>query len=339
MESGSIRWMAARRNAAPQPAEAGHSCAPASPRCPSGAVGEVVLPDAESCTTGGDFGWRSPASLRAHRLAARAIAVAALLLVGRPAFLHAAETRWFPGTDRILPVSLVNLKDDGVRSHWLLDNQETFLWDFSVGTDVAVWEHEGQRFHHILGGRFGVNTRFEFGSESFDLWAADVRGGVVWGMAWRGWQFETLAFHESSHLGDEILERGDRERIDASVNGLRLSASRKFGEHWRGYGGGTVVPWAEPDELRSFALHLGAELRDVFPARRGYLAAECEVWDWRSWDPDVVAQAGVFIGPREEERWMSTARVYVQVASGRVLLGQFWNETETTFAVGMAVHW
>ncbi len=307
------RSMAAYWNAAPRPTDAGAASEPNPTLYPSGALGEVALPCAESGKAGCHFGRGMRTSLRARRPVAIAV-VALLLLATRPGCLHGAETRWFPGTDRILPVSLVNLKDDGIRSHWLLNNQETFLWDFSVGTDVAIWEHAGPRTHQILGGRFGVNTRFEFGSESFDLWAADIRGGAVWGMEWRGWRFEALAFHESSHLGDEILERGDRERIDASVNGLRVTVSRDFGEHWRAYGGGTGVPWAEPEELRSFALHLGGELREVFPARRGYLAAECELWEWRSWTPDVVAQAGVFVGPREEDRWLSTARVYVQVA-------------------------
>ncbi len=252
----------------------------------------------------------------------------------------AGETRWFGGTERVLPVSLANLKDNGIRSNWLLDDQGATLWDFSLGTDVALWDYQSDRVRQLIGARFGINTRFEFGSESFDLWAADVRGGGAWGIQWSDWVVEAFFFHESSHLGDEILERGDRSRIDSSVNGVRLTVSRTWREdRWRTYGGLTGVPFAEPAELESFALHAGAEWRQLPPFRRGYLALETEVWAWREWNPEVTAQVGCFIGPRDEERLLSTARVYLQFASGRVPLGQFYNETESTFALGLALHW
>jgi hypothetical protein len=121
---------------------------------------------------------------------------------------------------------------------------------------------------------------------------------------------------------------------------VRLTVSRTWREdRWRTYGGLTGVPFAEPAELESFALHAGAEWRQLPPFRRGYLALETEVWAWREWNPDVTAQVGCFIGPRDEERLLSTARVYLQFAAGRVPLGQFYNETESTFALGLALHW
>jgi len=96
--------------------------------------------------------------------------------------LDAAETVWFGGTQWIMPVKLAKWKEDGINSLWGVDNRGRWLWDFNLGTDVAMFDRMAERTHQIVGGRFGIAGRFEFGSESFDLWSADFRGGGgVWG--------------------------------------------------------------------------------------------------------------------------------------------------------------
>jgi hypothetical protein len=250
-----------------------------------------------------------------------------------------AETVWFGGTQRALPVSLVGLKEDGIRSTWSRTDDEAWVWDFDLGTDVSIWQRRSESTFQSAGPRFGIASRFEFGSESFDLWAADFRGGGVWGLCHGAMAYEVLVFHESSHLGDEVIERGDRTRQDVGVNGIRLTVSRKWSEPLRTYAGVTGTPWADPDELQSFGFHAGVELTSLPPGDRGYLAAELEVWEWRDWNPDVTMQIGLFLSPRRDGTWLSTARAYFEFRTGHVELGQFFNETETRFGLGLALDW
>ena len=261
------------------------------------------------------------------------------MILGPRHAVQGAEARWFTGTDRAFPPSLTDLKDNGIRSQWVVSHESDWLWDFNLGTDMAVWDREGEASRFILGGRFGVVTRFEFGSESFDLWAVDVRGGAVAGWRSGDWAAEALFLHESSHLGDEILERGDRQRIDAGINEIRLSVSRAWGNRWRVFGSLSGIPWARPEELQSFGFRLGGEARSLPPHDRGYAAAEMSVWEWRDWSPDVVIQLGLRLGPRDRESFLSSARAYLHAATGAVHLGQFFDETETTFGIGMALDW
>jgi len=264
-----------------------------------------------------------------------ALAAVAVTLSGAPA----AQTVWFGGTQRALPVSLVGFKEDGIRSTWSHTDDEAWVWDFDLGTDVSIWQRRSESTFQSAGPRFGIASRFEFGSESFDLWAADFRGGGAWGLCKGPMAYEVVVFHESSHLGDEVIERGDRIRQDVGVNGIRLTISRKWNEQFRTYGGVTGVPWADPDELQSFGFHAGVELTSLPPWDRGYVAAELEGWEWRDWNPDVTTQIGLFLSPRRDGTWLSTARAYFEFRTGRVDLGQFFNETETRFGLGLALDW
>ncbi len=251
----------------------------------------------------------------------------------------AAETVWFGGTQRALPISLAAPKEDGLRSAWSFTDAGDTTWDFHLGPDVSIWQRTSESCFQSIGARFGVTSRFEFGSESFDLWAADFRGGGGWGIRLDRMAYEVFLFHESSHLGDELLERQERARIDYGVNGIRLMASQRWNLWLRTYAGVTGQPLADPEELQSLGFHAGIEFTKLPPFHRGYVAVDAEDWEWRDWAPDVTAQTGLFIGPRGKGVALESARCFVEFRHGRVMLGQFYNETENYVAVGLAMNW
>jgi hypothetical protein len=151
--------------------------------------------------------------------------------------------------------------------------------------------------------------------------------------------YEAFFYHESSHLGDEILDRGERRRIDYNVNGLRLTASWNCQEWLRLYGGAIGQPLAKPEKLRSGGFHTGVELTRLPPWDRGYAALDAETWAWRSWSPDASFQAGIFIGPKGRGKALEASRLYLELRAGRVMLGQFYNETEQYFGIGLGTSW
>lgn len=261
------------------------------------------------------------------------------LLLLLPGALRAGETVWFGGTQRALPLSLAAPKEDGLRSVWAFTDHGQDVWDFNLGTDVSVWQRTNESSFQSMGPRFGVATRFQFNSGSFDMWATDVRGGGVYGIRFKRTAYEFFFYHESSHLGDEMLDRGERERIDYNVNGVRLTASWT-GEEWlRLYGGVIGQPWAKPEKLRSAGFHAGVELTRLPPWERGYVALDAEAWEWRSWNPDAAIQAGFFIGPKGKGKALEASRLFFELRCGRVMLGQFYNETEQYFGLGLGTNW
>jgi len=250
-----------------------------------------------------------------------------------------AEWTWFGGTQRAMPVSLADFKDVGVRSQWTLTDEGEHTWDFGLGTDVSVCQVASPTVWQSLTGRFGVSSRFQFDSASFDLWAADFRGGGAWGLRHGPMAYELSFLHESSHLGDEVQERSERPRFDYNVNTFRLSTSRSWNEHLRTYAGLDGQPWAVPDKLLSYGFLLGVEATALPPFRRGFVAVESQFWEWRSFEPDATAQIGLFIGSRDKGGARAAARAYLEFRSGRVRLGQFFSETERSIAIGLATHW
>lgn len=262
-----------------------------------------------------------------------------LLLLDASGRAHAADTVWFGGTQRALAASLASPRDDGLRSAWLFNNRGADSWDLNLGTSVSIWQQTGDNWFQSAGPRLGVATRFQFNSASFDMWATDVRGGGVYGLRKDKLAFEAYFYHESSHLGDELQDRGDRDRIDYNVNGLRLTASWDACKQLRLYGGVIAQPWAKPDNLDSYGFHAGFELTHLPPWERAYVACELETWQWRSWSPDATLQAGCFIGPKGRGKALEAARIYLEWHAGRVALGQFHEETEHYFGVGLGTNW
>jgi len=253
--------------------------------------------------------------------------------------LTAGDVTWFGGTQRALPITLASPKESGLRSNWAFTDHDAQLWDFNLGTDVTIWQLAGTSVWQSVNGRFGVTTRFQFNSESFDLWGADIRGGALWGLRKDKMAYEVYLFHESAHLGDEVIEQQERQRIDYNVNGIRVMVSRQWNEYLRLYGGVTGQPFADPEQLQSFGFHAGVEVTSLPPWRRGYVALDTEWWEWRDWEADATAQIGLFIGPRGKAAAITNARIYVELRSGRIVLGQYYNETEKYVAGGITTHW
>jgi hypothetical protein len=272
-----------------------------------------------------------------RRFSATTVLPLALLLLTQ--FPAVSDSVWFGGTTRALPVSLAAPKDDGLRSAWGCNDQGDSTWDLNLGTSVSLWQHTNGNWFHSAGPRLGVATRFQFNSDSFDLWATDVRGGGVYGLRKDALAYEAYFYHESSHLGDELLDRGERERIDYNVNGLRLTASWEATPQLRLYGGAFIQPWAKPEKLQSLGFHAGVEFTQLPPWKRAYLACDAETWEWRSWNPDVAVQIGCFIGPKGQGKTIENSRVFLEMHAGRVMLGQFYNETERYLGIGVGTNW
>jgi hypothetical protein len=258
----------------------------------------------------------------------------AIVLCGHPAAGATMGTRWFDGMSTAMEPPLAKHKTVGIRSNWGYTDLDEAIWDFGMGLDMAILHTENESRLWTVAGRWSTYSRFQYNSDSFDLWTTDFRGGVVLGYARDRAEAELFIFHESSHLGDEIQERGTRERRDVSKNGARVLVAKRW-SHFRLYSGLTYLPIALPSELETVAAHLGLELTERWPRERGFIAVDTEWWEYRDWQPDFTFQVGLVLGfPERECLWM-TPRAYLQFYSGQVMLGQFYDETESHVAFGV----
>jgi hypothetical protein len=151
---------------------------------------------------------------------------------------------------------------------------------------------------------------------------------------------ETLALkfgvdHVSSHVGDEYAERTGRERINYTREELLLGVSWRFAPRWRLY-----AEVANAHDLRNELLQeegrwkAGLEFEQpegLLGTRLGwYAAVDVEAMEERDWESDVSAQLGLLLPSRTRD-W----RIGVAWYDGRVPIGEFFQDDERYFAVGL----
>ena len=209
------------------------------------------------------------------------------------------------------------------------------FFDFTIGgdADLAYWSGPGSR-RTSLSGRGLISSRFELNSDSFDLQNTDFQGGLALGTACGDRSYEAYLFHQSSHLGDELVGSGSRSKIDYIQNSARLLASQKWG-HLRGYCGLTVNFFNEPDEYDNrFQFQVGAEKRFLEGTRPMYLAVDIQAKEGLDWHPNAIIEFGVELGNLKTTK--NRQRLYIQLFTGYSNMGQFYNERESYLLFGVA---
>ncbi|MEI6971951.1 MAG: DUF1207 domain-containing protein [bacterium] len=284
---------------------------------------------------------KAPAKARRRppRLPVAAALFLAAMLPLAPGLMAGPQV-WYDDTRRVMPPLLAATKDTGVVSAWgTTDNGET-VWDFDVGSDIPLWQTGTSNAFLDVGARFIVSSRFQFNSESFNLWGSDFCGGLVFGRKWAsGFAVELFGYHESSHLGDEMLDLESRQRLDCNVNGVRVLCHGQWPGTLSTYGGFSYQGPSQPDAIAGFGVQLGVQATGLPPFKRGFVAVDAQSWDWRDWSPDVCARMGFTFGVGGNLESRHVSLFFVQAYSGRVDLWQYWDETETTFSAGLAHHW
>jgi len=148
--------------------------------------------------------------------------------------------------------------------------------------------------------------------------------------------FKFAANHDSSHLGDEMMENGVRERLNYTreefalgvaytpFEGLRLYAEAGFAYHLGNY-----------DLMDRWRLQAGIEYESpplFFGGLAGlYAAVDNVVWEENGWRSSTTVQAGI--------RWYIEAigreyRIGVQFYNGRSHMGEYFQSDDRYIAFG-----
>jgi len=241
-------------------------------------------------------------------------------------------TPWefFTGTDRPMPALLADPREAGVRLATLYDRDGNWLLDFAVGGDVVLAERSwAARKRLALGLRGLVTGRLDICETSFPVLNTDYSFGLALGYQAGGHVLELYLYHESSHLGDEVMEAGDRTRIDYSREAVRLLWSYLLPQ-WnagrlRVYFGPTFNLRATPDAIaQKIILQAGAEFFFSLMNLPMYAALDLQSKEETNWGANLTTQLGFFLGSQANTR--HRPRIYIEFYNGFSNMGQFFNE-------------
>lgn len=215
-------------------------------------------------------------------------------------------------------------------------NEEITAGLVALGERLDIWglRDEGSCEGLQLGIFGSVFSQFNMDAPSSDLLNTDFTAGVrVTGR--RGhWSARMRFFHQSSHLGDELLLNNPGvERVNLSfetLDGLASVEGRAARVLWRLYGGGGYIVRSS-SELERGVAQWGAEVRGpMWGAGEETLLRLVAAGDFRSFqDRDWRTTASVKGGLEWASR-RSTRRVRLLLAylNGFVPFGQFFSTTQ-----------
>jgi hypothetical protein len=209
-----------------------------------------------------------------------------------------------------------------------------------VGDGIALLRVNGPRPGEglQLGIEAAVFSQLDLDAASADLLNADYVVGLPITWRLRSFSARLRAYHQSSHLGDELLLRPGStiQREDLSFEAAELVLSQDLGV-LRVYAGGEHLFNRHPATLDELLAHAGAELR-LGPQRGARLVAAVDVKssEQQDWDPAVSAMLGVELAWwRHDDHPPRLGSVVAEYYEGPSPYGQFFLESTRYFGAGV----
>lgn len=223
-------------------------------------------------------------------------------------------------------------REAALRLGILYDNHSDTMFDFGIGGDLGLYRRDVYDGNLTLSGRGQIVSRFQFNSESFDLLNTDFIGGAALGWARGEHEMELYFYHVSSHLGDEKLDFGERDRVNYARESLRFLYSRQLGP-WRLYGGPTVTLSGDDVATENrVTLQLGTEVDFMLWEVPMYAGLDLQGRQTNDFRPNVTTVLGLKLGnPAERD----PVRLYLEFFDGYSNMGQYFDERERYIMGGL----
>jgi hypothetical protein len=192
-----------------------------------------------------------------------------------------------------------------------------------VNRGTGIWE---------LGAVGGLNAQFDADNDLDSIgWDGKFGADVGWRPT-ASWTLRVRLMHDSSHTGDEYMERNDRVAGRYTRHEVAAGAAWLPGERWLTYVEGGVGRRPHSDApQRSARVQAGFEYRVGGRRRPGwYAAADLASAQERGWRLDTAVQAGWAV-PAAGRTW----RCGVQWHHGRSPIGDFYRTTEQVLSAGL----
>lgn len=219
---------------------------------------------------------------------------------------------------------------------YYIDDRLEHVASANVGETFALLQYDLGRYGAVQAGiQGGVFAIFDLASESFDLINADYFAAVPIGYRTGNLSALLRVFHQSSHLGDELLLRGVPKRINLSYEAVHLLLAYDIGPSLRLYGGGGAIVRRDPHDLGRGLLQAGGEyVGDAWGwwiQTRPVAAFDLQLQERSDWTPSVAPAIGLQFGTgRGEQR---SLRLLLEYFNGKSPNGQFYTDHIQYFAL------
>jgi len=223
--------------------------------------------------------------------------------------------------------------------HYIDDDQLKHVAATSFGESFSIYRFVGPWSSVIeFGIQAGVFAVFDLDSSSFDLINADYLVGIPFTIQKGNFSNMTRIFHQSSHLGDEFLLRGQtKERINLSYESLNSVFSYNLPIGLRVYAGGGYLMRRDPSDLKPWSTQAGLEFRSpsrwIGGALRPVAAIDVQNRQESNWFTDISIRTGVqFENPDFLSRKM---QILLEYYNGKSPNGQFFEQNIELFGIGI----
>jgi hypothetical protein len=220
------------------------------------------------------------------------------------------------------------------------DTESTTIASIGVGDAFPLVRFGGPRAGEglQLGLEAAIFAQFDLDAVGDDLLNADYLVGVPLTFRYAGFSARARFYHQSSHLGDELLLRPENEiqRENLAFESIELILSQELGP-LRVYGGGEYLVNRRPDTLDPMVMHVGAEAR-AGPTRGARVVAAVDVksTEQQEWEPAWSVRGGLELAwwrsPDHPPRVVSVLGEYYD---GPSPYGQFFLESIRYYGVGI----
>lgn len=225
---------------------------------------------------------------------------------------------------------------------YYLDHGElTHVGAVSFGETIPLFRGNGFADSQWEAGiQAGVFALFQMDAPSKDLLNADYFASFFG--TWRRGPVSALGrlFHQSSHLGDELLLRSRVERINLTYESVDLKLSYDLPAGFRVYGGGGYLFDQEPASLKPWSAQGGVEFRSPWTLAAGHVrpvgAVDLQTREENRWNVDVSVRGGIQLeNVRVLER---SLQLLVEYFHGNSPDGQFYRRRVDYLGVGAHFH-
>lgn len=221
-----------------------------------------------------------------------------------------------------------------------LDSETVQSWfgDVGVGANFGLYRWPGKQPGDAsqVGIFAAFNSLFDMEGTSYPLVNTDYRVGFTYELQRGKLSARTRLFHQSSHLGDELILQGNApQRVNLSVEVVDLLLAWQWGG-WRPYAGGLYIFHRDPDDLKQSGFQVGVDYTGTAPVLFGGRLVggiDYRSFEENDWRGGTSVKVGLEYGrPRPERRGI---KVLLEYYDGAAPWGQFYNDVVSYYGLGL----
>lgn len=182
----------------------------------------------------------------------------------------------------------------------------------------------------------GVFARFDLVSEQKDSQAVDYSASMPLDIRVRNWSLRLLPYHQSSHLGDDLIKRTGVLPEKYTFDSYRTLFAYEPTPLWRIYAGHNYIMRNNSVSYGRTMLQGGLEWMSPWFAQgraQAFWASDFQSWQRIHWNPIFTTQLGVRFAKTPESR--QRLALFTEYGAGHMSFGQFYRQKESHWVLGL----